>query len=190
VGEMLLSCSWNKIYELAREYNILEKLSGLIHKRHNAVYKPHHTMRTFIGVRGKTFENAQKMYSGNKKEKGKRGYTLVSAFDTVNKLPMDFEVPRVHEIHAAPSLINNAISWEREGEICLDTIILDALYLNKELLDLLFGHKYIIRAPAQEWLTKYVDENLPSGKKEITLWGHKVTLYWKPRKIGMRLTNF
>jgi len=69
----------------------------------------------FIGVRGKTFEHASKMYSGNKQDKGKLGYTLVTCFDTINKTPMDFEVPLVHELNAASKLIKSALSLEGEG---------------------------------------------------------------------------
>lgn len=137
---------------------------------------------TFIGVRGKTFEHASKMYSGNKQDKGKRGYTLVTCFDTINKSPIDFEVPLVHELNAASRLLRSALALEEEGKITITLFVLDALYLNKELLDLVSGHKFILRARAYEWLLTHVDENQERGCKEIMLWGHKVTLYWRPSK--------
>jgi len=135
---------------------------------------------TFIGVRGKTFEHASKMYSGNKQDKGKVGYTLVTCFDTVNKSPMCFEVPLVHELNVASMLIKKTIAWEGEGKITITLFVLDALYLNKELLDLVSGHLFIMKARAYEWLLMYVDKNQERGWKEIVLWGHKVTLYWRP----------
>lgn len=137
---------------------------------------------TFIGVRGKTFEHASKMYSGNKRDKGKMGYTLVTCFDTVNKSPMCFEVPLVHELNVASMLIKKTIAWEGEGKIAITLFVLDALYLNKELLGLVSGHLFIIKARAYKWLLTYVDQNQKRGWKEIVLWGHKVTLYWHPSK--------
>lgn len=148
----------------------------------------------FIGVRGKTFEHASKMYSGNKQDKGKLGYTLVTCFDTINKMPMDFEVPLVHELNAASRLIRSALALEGEGKITITLFVLDALYLNKELLDLVSGHRFILRARAYNWLLKYVDENLERGCKEIVLWGHTVTLYWRSpeeneEKFRLLITN-
>ena len=148
----------------------------------------------FIGVRGKTFEHASKMYSGNKQDKGKLGYTLVTCFDTINKTPMDFEVPLVHELNAASRLIRSALALEGEGKITITLFVLDALYLNKELLDLVSGHRFILRARAYDWLFKHVDENLERGCKEIVLWGHTVTLYWRSpeeneEKIRLLITN-
>jgi len=137
---------------------------------------------TFIGVRGKTFEYAGKMYSGNKQDKGKPGYTLVTCFDTINKSPMDFEVPLVHELNAASRLLRSALALEEEGKITITLVVLDALYLSKELLDLVSGHRFILRAPAHEWLLTHVDENLEEGCKEIVLWRHTVMLYWRPSK--------
>jgi len=137
---------------------------------------------TFIGVRGKTYEYAGKMYSGNKQDKGKQGYTLVTCFDTINKTPMDFEVPLVHELNAASRLLRSALALEGEGKIIITLFVLDALYLNKELLDLVSGHKFILRARACEWLLTHVDENQEKVCKEIVLWGHTVTLYWRPSK--------
>ena len=134
---------------------------------------------TFIGVWGNTYEHASKMYSGNKKDRGKVGYTLVTCFDTTNKLPMSFEVPIIHELHACVPLLKKVISWEKEGLIAIDAIILDALYLNKEILDVLCEHRFIIRAPAQKWLLRFVDVRFVRGHKDIVLWGHNVTLYWK-----------
>jgi len=136
----------------------------------------------FIGVRGKTFEHASKMYSGNKQDKGKLGYTLVTCFDTINKTPMDFEVPLVHELNAASRLIRSALALESKGKITITLFVLDALYLNKELLDLISGHRFVLRAPAYDWLLAHVDENLERGCKEIVLWGHTVMLYWRPSK--------
>ena len=137
---------------------------------------------TFIGVWGKTYEHASKMYSGNKKDRGKAGYTIVTCFDTTNKLPMSFEVPIIHELHGCLPLIKKVISWEKEGLIAVDTIILDALYLNKKILNLLSGHRFIIRAPARKWLVRFIPHTSAKGYKEIELWGHKVTLHWKPSK--------
>ena len=137
---------------------------------------------TFIGVRGNTYEHAAKMYSGNKQDKRKLGYTLVTCFDTINKTPMDFEVPLVHELNAASRLIRSAIALEEEEKITITLFVLDALYLNKELLDLVSGHRFILRARAYKWLLKHVDKNLERGCKKIELWGHKVTLYWRPSK--------
>lgn len=137
---------------------------------------------TFIGVRGKTYEHAGKMYSGNKQDKGKLGYTLVTCFDIINKTPMDFEVPLVHELNAASRLLRSALALEAEEKITITLFVLDALYLNKELLDLVSRHRFIMKARTYEWLLKHVDENLERGCKEIVLWGHTVTLYWRPSK--------
>lgn len=126
----------------------------------------------FLGVRGKKFERAHKI-SGNKKDRGKVGYTIVTCFDAVNKLPMSFEVPLIHELNAAPILIKKAIEWEKEGKITITLFVLDALYFNKEVLNLISEHEFIIRAPAHEWLLKDVDKNVERGCKEIELWGIK-----------------
>jgi len=134
----------------------------------------------FIGLRGKTFEHASKMYSGNKQDKGKQGYTLVTCFDTINKTPIDFEVPLVHELNAASKLIKSALTLEKEGAITITLFVLDALYLNKELLDLLSDHLFIIRARAHDWLLTYVDKKQERGYKEIVLWGHTIRIYWRP----------
>ena len=75
------------------------------------------------------------MYSGNKRDRGKVGYTIVTCFDAVNKLPMSFEVPLIHELNVAPLLIRKAIEWENVGEITITLFVLDALYFNKEVLD-------------------------------------------------------
>jgi hypothetical protein len=136
----------------------------------------------FIGVRGKKFEHAMKMYSGNKKDKGKFGYTLVTCFDTLNKLPMDFKVPLVHEPNAAPGIIKEILEWEREGKIIIELFVFDALYLNKKIFDLVSGHRFILRAPAHERLLGYVDKSVKKGQKEIILWGHSITLHWRPSK--------
>jgi hypothetical protein len=136
----------------------------------------------FIGVRGKTFEHASKMYSGNKQDKGKLGYTLVTCFDTINKMPMDYEVPLVHEFNAASKLLRSALALEEEGKINITLFVLDALYLSKELLDLVSRHRFIIRARSYKWLLTNVDEKQKSGCKEIILWGHTVMLHWRPSK--------
>jgi len=136
----------------------------------------------FIGVRGKTFEHASKMYSGNKQDKGKPGYTLVTCFDTVNKSPMSFAVPLIHELNAAATLIKKVIDWEQQGKILVELFVFDALYLNKELLDLVSKHHFIMRAPAHDWLLTHVDENQKRGCKSIVLWDHAVLLYWRPSK--------
>jgi len=136
----------------------------------------------FIGVRGKTFEHASKMYSGNKQDKGKRGYTLVTCFDTVNKSPMTFAVPLIHELNVASTLIKKMIDWEQKGKILIELFVFDALYLNKELIDLVSGHFFVMRAPTHDWLLTYVDENQKRGCKQIVLWGHTVLLYWRPSK--------
>jgi len=137
---------------------------------------------TFIGVRGKTFEHASKMYSGNKQDKGKLGYTLVTCFDTINKTPIDFEVPLIHELNVASRLLRSALALEGEGKITIALFVLDALYLNKKLLDLVSEHRFIMKARAYDWMLAYVDENQERGCKEIVLWGHTVTLYWRPSK--------
>ena len=131
----------------------------------------------FIGVRGKKFEKASKMYSGNKQDKGKVGYTLVTCFDTINKLPMGFEVPIIHEINAALFLIKKAITLEEKGKITIDLFVLDSLYFSKEIFRLLSGYLFIIRAPAYEWILEHVDKISDHGCKEIVLWGNKVLLY-------------
>jgi hypothetical protein len=136
----------------------------------------------FIGVRGKTFEHASKMYSGNKQDKGKLGYTLVTCFDTINKTPIDFGVPLIHEFNAASKLLKSALALEEEGKITITLFVLDALYLSKELLDLVSKHRFILRARAYEWLLKHVDEKQKKGCKEIVLRGHIVMLHWRPSK--------
>lgn len=95
---------------------------------------------TFIGVRRKTFQHASKMYSGNKQNKGKRGYALVTCFDTSNKTLMDFEIPLVQELNGAFRLLRRVLTLEEEGTITITLFILDALYLNKEVLDLVSGY--------------------------------------------------
>ena len=69
---------------------------------------------TFIGVRGKKYEGATKMYSGNKKDRGKRGYTIVTYFDSTNKMPISFETTNIHEIHAFETLIQRVIEMEKK----------------------------------------------------------------------------
>jgi len=137
---------------------------------------------TFIGLRGKKFERAMKMYSGNKKDKGKPGYTIVTCFDSVNKLPMSFEVPLIHEVNVAPILIKKALEWEKDNKITIQLFVLDGLYFNKEVLNLISKHKFVMRAPANKWLLKYVDKNVERGCKEIELWGHKVLICWHQTK--------
>lgn len=244
---MILTRSWNKLYELAKENKILKKLGDLIRKRQNAVYTSHQIMcslfkgflqqlrvyhfplrgidehistdyrdlercndesctqakniiedfylntrkkkkvkitidGTFIGVRGKTYEKATKMYSGNKKDKGKKGYTIVTCFDTTNKQPMSINCPLIHELHPAQEFIKKAIDWEKLGSITIELFVFDALYFNKGLLEQVSYHKYIIRAPAYKWLLEYVDKTTSKGSKYITLWGHEVCLHWKKNK--------
>ena len=95
----------------------------------------------------------------------------------MNKSPTYFEVPLVHELNVASMLIKKAIAWEGEGKITVNLFVLDALYLNKELFNLVSEHLFIMRAPAYEWLLTHVDQNQKRVCKEIVLWGHTVTLY-------------
>jgi hypothetical protein len=136
----------------------------------------------FLGLRGKKFEKASKMYSGNKNDKGKAGYTIVTCFDSVNKLPMSFDVPLIHEVNAAPILIKKVLDWEKDNKITIQLFVLDALYFNKEVLNLISKHKFVMRTPAKNWLLKYIDKNVEKGCKEIELWEHKVLLCWRKTK--------
>jgi len=241
------------LFQLAKEYGIVDSLGKLIEKKANAIHKAKETMKTifkgflqniriyhfkfkntkahisiyyrdlrkcnedsykmakeimenfyqrtrkkksivltmdgtFIGVRGKKYEGAHKMYSGNKKDKGKKGYTIVTCFDSTNKMPISFEVPTIHEIHAFPRLIEKARKLEKEGKIRIKFIVLDALYLSKEIINEISHYNFIRRVPSKDWIIKYIDGEREKGHKEIELWGHKVTLHWKYSK-KVRNTN-
>lgn len=244
---MQIGRGFAKLFQVAQEYKITDKLGKLIEKGANATHKPYKTMKTifkgfiqnariyhfklkkakanistyyrdlgrcnkdsykmaksileklylkvrrkrsinitidgtFIGVRGEKYEGATKMYSGNKKDRGKKGYTIVTCFDSTNKMPISFEVPNIHEIHAFEKLIEKIIEMEKEREIIINKVILDALYFNKRIIDMLSLHKFIIRAPSYEWLLEKINKEEKRGCKEIELWGNKVTLYWKESK--------
>jgi len=244
---MQIGMGFAKLFQVAQEYKITDKLGKIIEKRANATHKPYKTMKTifkgfiqnariyhfnlkkakanistyyrdlrrcnkdsykmaknileklylkdkrkrsinitidgtFIGVRGEKYEGATKMYSGNKKDRGKEGYTIVTCFDSTNKMPITFETTNIHEIHAFETLIERAIEMEKEGEIIINKIVLDALYFNKKIIDMLSLHKFIIRTPSYEWLLEKINKEVKRGCKEIELWGNKVTLYWKKSK--------
>ena len=169
----LRRCDENS-YKMTKD--IMERFYQIVGKRKSIVIT---IDGTFIGVRGKKYENAHKMYSGNKKDKGKKGYTIVTCFDSTNKMPITFECPNIHEIHAFPKLLEKVKKLEG---IRIKLMVLDALYFNKEILDEVSNYNFIMRVPSYEWLIKYIDKEMEEGCKEIELWTHKVVLYWKYSK--------
>ena len=104
-------------------------------------------------------------------------------------MPISFETTNIHEIHAFETLIQRVIEMEKKGEIIINKVILDALYFNKRIIDMLSLHKFIIRAPSYEWLLEKINKEEKRGCKEIELWGIRLHYTGKNLKIRKRKTS-
>ena len=86
------------------------------------------------------------------------------------------------KIYKSYTIIEKVRKLEEEEKVRIKLIVLDALYISKEILDGISNYNFILRVPSHEWIIKYIDGETEKGYREIELWGHKVTLHWKYSK--------
>ena len=79
-------------------------------------------------------------------------------------MPISFEVPNIHEIHAFETLIQRVIEMEKKGEIIINKVILDALYFNKRIWWMYGHYKQMIENYHNDLKNKFGIRKLPSQK--------------------------